>query len=488
MKKKLQSNTVEKVKRSTRVLTDHKMKCWQFFDKIKDGEKIYISVDQPMLAENTQYVRISLLSDKILEYDAEMFGVESRVELLEKYRPYFVSFIAPLEDNCLSEIVKLDDGWYLGQFMRNRGTTQAKPDRKRRDRFLSDRESTANGEFFLNGILVTSASPVSYIKGKLFVFKNTAIDPKVLSRIGSTYDLGKFVSTGSGDIENILKAAWNKDLPERIDIYNVGHGNADYIRGAHQRILYDIGYNYRGIPTQCTGKYQKAAVAIRHLKPSCVILSHWDLDHIMGCAYAEQDIFKVKWIAPHLTSSKDTKVTANSVRLAQYLNILGNLCLVDRDQHEKLIATIPCPNDVEMKIWLGSGTGILTAKNREGLLIEIIDKRKLYPHVLLAGDVPYKCMPSCILQAPINFMHVPHHCSKMELDILKSMSSKGECAVVSTNRQKKGSLNCDAEHYGELGKKFAHVLATIEHPSGDDAANLSIEISYNASGGAWRLR
>lgn len=463
-------------------LSAHEMKCRQIFDEIENGEDIYISVDQPItensyiiedtneaLAENTQYVRISLLSDRMLEYDSEMFEIRDKATILNKYRPYFVSFIVPLEDNSLHDIQGLGRKWHIG-------------------RFINSEELKADDGILLNGILETSASPVSYLKGKLLVFKNKAISASLLNQISSTYDPHSFAFKDNQDIENILQTAWSGDFPEKIDIYNVGHGNADYIRGAHHRILYDVGYNYRSLPQQRKGRYQKAAAAIRQLKPNCVILSHWDLDHIVGCAYAKQDLFRKKWVAPYLVSARDKKATPNSVRLAQYLNILDSLYLVDRDQSNKLIATIPCANDVEMKLWLGSGTSTLTAKNREGLLVEIIDRSGACPHVLLAGDVPYQCMPNHILQNPIDFMHVPHHCSKMELGRLKSVPGKGNCAVISTNRKGDKDLNCDGCHYAELKNKFMCAIATIEHPSGDDAANLSVEISYSAGGGTYRLR
>lgn len=475
MKNKLLSTAAENAMRSTR-LTAHEMECRRMFSEVENGAQLYIRVDQPASTENTQYVRISLLSDRALQYDAEMFSAEGRTDLLEKYRPYFISFVVPLEDNCLSDIIDLGQGWHRGNFIKSNDAGE-------------NEKGTCS---LLTGILVTSASPVNYIEKRLLVFKRPDVPLDILDKINQAYDLQKFKVISNADVEATLQDAWGVDVPEKIDIYNVGHGNADYIRGAHQRILYDVGYNYRCIPGQKVGKYQKAAVAIRHLKPNCVILSHWDLDHIIGCAYAKQDIFNVKWVAPHLISRRKEKPSPNAVRLANYLNFLGNLCLVDRDQRPQLIATIPCTNDVEMKMWLGGGPSILTPKNREGLFIEIADKcgssLRRYPHVLLAGDVPYQCMEPSILQSPVDFMHVPHHCSNMETDGLDSMPGGRICAVISTNRKKDGLPNYDKAHHEKLEKKFADVVTTIEHPSGDDSANLAIEILYNTSGGAWRLR
>lgn len=452
-------------------LAMHKDKCRKMFDKIKNGERLYIRIErvaseddaektyiEEMSPEDTQYTRISLLTDDMLAYDSEMFRIEDGTVLRDNYRPYFASFNVPLNDNR-NDIEAIGDGWRIG-------------------RLISPGESDTNEAVLLNGFLETSASPVNYLDDKkLLVFTDRTIDKSVLDRINSTYDPNNFMISDNKDIEQILNDAWEQDFPNTIDIYNVGHGNADYIKGANHRILYDIGYNYRSFPSYHQSKYLKAVNAIRHLKPSCVILSHWDMDHIIGCAYAQKDIFNSKWIAPFLVSSKDKKATPNSIRLAHYLKVLGNLCLVDRDQKNKLIATIACAYGIEMKLWLGGGSSRLTPKNREGLMIEIIDGTKTYSHVLLAGDVPYKCMPD-ILSNPIDFIHVPHHCSNMELDRLRSIPGKGICAIISTNRKKCGGFNYDANHHGELEKKFTEVINTSDNDAGDDEANLSIQINY----------
>lgn len=328
----------------------------------------------------------------------------------------------------------------------------------------------------LNGILEMSASPINYIEGRLIIFKECTICKSKLDEIYKTYKASDFTCASNTNIESEVNCIWECDFLNTIDVYNVGHGNADYIRGEKHRILYDVGYNYRSFPTHKNCKYLRAVNAIRYLKPSCVILSHWDLDHIIGCAYAEREIFTCKWIAPNLTSSRDYKPSINAVRIAKYLDLLGNLKLIDREQNNKLIATIKCSEDIEIKLWLGSGNDKVTPRNIEGLVIEILDNDGIYPHVLLTGDVPYNCIGKAF-EEPIDFLHVPHHCSKMELGILKSIKTKGKCAIISTNRTKK-TLNCDKEHYEELKRKFEEVSCTIESKYGDEA-NLSIQIDYS---------
>ena len=43
-----------------------------------------------------------------------MFSREDRTELVNKYRPYFTSFIVSLEDNSIQDIESLGVGWYEG--------------------------------------------------------------------------------------------------------------------------------------------------------------------------------------------------------------------------------------------------------------------------------------------------------------------------------------------------------------------------------------
>lgn len=451
-------------------LSAHEKKCREMFNNIENEMVLYISVDrklsenefgekqvEKLSLENNQYVHVSILTDEIIEYDFEMLRSDNLNKFSNGYRPYFVSFVVELEEDNIKQIEALGSDWCTG-------------------RYVKDRKHVEANELLLNGVLELSASPVNYLDGNLLVFTDKRLKQPELDKINSLYNPSRFRCTSSPEIEKILNDAWLKDVPQTIDIYNVGHGNADYIRGDKHRILYDIGYNYRTFPSRSNTRFLRAANALRYMKPSCVILSHWDLDHIIGCAYAQRDVFDVKWIAPNLVTSADCHASINSIRLAHYLYVLGNLRLVDREQKNKLIATIVGGKGISFKLWLGSGTSVLTVKNREGLLLEIEDTNNVFPHILLAGDVPYKCMPR-ILNKKIDFMHVPHHCSKMELDEFKKLPADGICAVISTNRKKDMSLNYDNAHHQELEKKFTNVVNTIDSSSRNDEANLSVQIN-----------
>ena len=112
-------------------LVSHHEKCKEFFGEIENGESLYINVErivsedengrqfiEELSLNNIQDVRVSLLTEKIMDYDLEMFSREDRTELLNKYRPYFTSFIVSLEDNSIQDIESLGVGWYEGRFLR----------------------------------------------------------------------------------------------------------------------------------------------------------------------------------------------------------------------------------------------------------------------------------------------------------------------------------------------------------------------------------
>lgn len=208
------------------------------------------------------------------------------------------------------------------------------------------------------------------------------------------------------------------------------------------------------------------------------------MDHIIGCAYADQSLFSVKWIAPAFLPDK--LPSTNQSRLANYLDHLGNLYFVDRNQNTNPIATINCQRNVKINLWLGNGKDpAITTENKKGLFLNIEGGK--YSHILLAGDVPYQCMGALLSQNKVvQFMHVPHHGSNMDNRLLTKLpqtrQNGGICAVISTNRESEtGNLNIDSCHEKNLKTKFKDVTAVLSHIPPDDEANLSLQINYRTS-------
>lgn len=95
---------------------------------------------------------------------------------------------------------------------------------------LTDEISSDEG-IVLNGTMVSSASPVNHIEKRVLIFTNMAMKKAVLKEINSLYAPSIFTCKSNLQIEKELNRVWNAECPKTIDINNVGHGNADYIKG-----------------------------------------------------------------------------------------------------------------------------------------------------------------------------------------------------------------------------------------------------------------
>jgi hypothetical protein len=151
------------------------------------------------------------------------------------------------------------------------------------------------------------------------------------------------------------------------------------------------------------------------------------------------------------------------------------------------VAAIECPQNQEIRLWMGGGSDkyVKSSTNCEGLMLEFYDHNQRKPHILLSGDVPYACMPQN-LKEKIDYLHVPHHCSNMDLTNLRATAAGGSAAILTTNRYKSGGFNYDANHYFELDQRFDKVLLTICHPDGGDSTALSIRINCKQGTWSWR--
>lgn len=94
----------------------------RFLYDIKQGKPLYLSIDrtesenglEEIVLENVQHVRVSILTEQLIEYDIEMISTEPVTNFMNNYRPYFVSFIVPLEEGIIQAIETLGSDWYNG--------------------------------------------------------------------------------------------------------------------------------------------------------------------------------------------------------------------------------------------------------------------------------------------------------------------------------------------------------------------------------------
>ena len=427
---------------------EHKKRVQVIFkDLASNSSEFYVKVEQFNYSNTEDYkiesVVLSILTEKIYKYDKETIlnnekdSVNQKV-WIEDYCPFFVSVVIPITENNASFFKKMDNNWVCAKF--------------------TESDENQNNNVF-SAFLICSAPYL--IMGQN---KRIEINPNqgpylfhgqnINDLTQKNYNPQKFNSclTTPKNIESELNKAWNYKEYDYIDIYNLGHGNADYIVSSKKRILYDIGLPRSELSLN---SYKKTKSAFKKLKPNLVIISHWDTDHYRGCVYARNSIFDVMWIAPQL----DKTINTNLFRLAAYLKVKKKLMLVSRKQAG--IFQVNSNNNL-LKIRMGGGKGTsdyVSPKNREGLYIELL--RRDNTSSILAGDVPYNSMDTNIFNKELTFLHVPHHCSKMKLDNLQK-SIGGKYAIISSKLQPNGNYTDNSQHLVELKNKFKNVTHTSE--------------------------
>ena len=429
----------------------HHEKCTQMFDHVINGKSIYIRIDEdvykkqyneyiPLYSDDT-WITMSILSDEMIDYDQPLIFEPEK--LPPDYYPYFISFQVQAH-SIYQHFNRLScDQWYCACFLSDSS------DSNRID---------SHDQIVLDGQLLTSASPVFIRSGKVLIYGG--VSSTIYKRLKQTKEVIRqklnHEVIDKAEANTVFQDFWRNESIQYIDCYNVGKGNVDHIQCETRSILYDFGLDFDA-SSSTTARIPKprfpATDNIKTLTPNGVILSHWDMDHILGCTYCNPKILTIPWIAPNYINS------ASAYRLARYIQLRGTLYLVNTYPDPEHLATF---NASEYSVHLYQGAGEekpITPINCHGLLLELnIKKNNDTVDILLAGDVPYSCMPNRIThrRTPYHCIHVPHHCREMELTNLKGIvnSASGSDAIISEYRGKvKPKLSSsEKQHYAELVK------------------------------------
>lgn len=331
--------------------------------------------------------------------------------------------------------------------------------------------------------LLYTASPTKASERAL-VFFEEALDGNLRNKIESEYDLWPLGLPSTSFIK--LSTMLDEALPHNggsweLHALNLGHANCIYLKqkSGKGRILHDIGLRRRSVSTRSLYKglsdhEKKATKVIAAIKPSIVVLSHWDQDHINGTLYANRNVFDAQWIAPSFKyyEKDNEKPSVYARRLATYLILRGKLAVVeaqgDKKQHCK-IAELD-NNGYKLQLFLGGQghkDGHLTMHNRRGIVLRCKTKVQYNNGgggtvTLSMGDVPYSSLegidgPNKSILEDCDYLIVPHHCSKMNCEELKRLTksqSGSSPAVIKHAFVSEVSNKCDISHMSELVKVF----------------------------------
>lgn len=212
-----------------------------------------------------------------------------------------------------------------------------------------------------------------------------------------------YINTYSLLSDEILKNASKYDYTD-LTVYNVGQGNMVYIsdRNNKYRILFDVGVEKSKIFNSHVEKY------LKKMKPSMIILSHWDLDHILAVKFIKDENWPRIWITSDIIERKGD-IILSAHRLAMYLSKNNMLYMVSGNYDGKIVFELK-----NLRIYKGNADADGAGKeendynNNHGLILTI---KSGSCNAVLPGDCEYMAWPESIslIKNEYDILLVPHH-------------------------------------------------------------------------------
>ena len=423
-------------------------------------------------------LQCSLLTLQMIHYDSMMFSAMNsdndpayKEDAKERYHPYFFNFIAEIKQGQYEELKNAQKN-----LKRNNLGGEDDSYLWMECTFIPVQESIS-----INGYVIQSASPVEKIEKPLYILSGTEISYDDIKLIVDTYEITKDCERDD-KFNQLIKDKIGNRMLSSVNAYRIGNGNCIFmnIGDDGEGFFYDIGFNCKHRPRNLERgpyNYSDSMRKIIKNKPSFFILSHWDLDHILGISAAGKDYFDVDWFAP---DCQDACIDAK--RLAKYLDYKNHLFRVERKNTSKSGRLIGEPIEImngeneqvaKFKLYMGEKSGCDSSyPNCEGIVIEYVDfKGGKERVVLMMGDVNYASFDKArentgepkIANSQIDYLIVPHHGSQHTdfTSLIKDeVIHKGKLAVICcTNNVIINRPN--KEHVEELKKRF-EVVTTEE--------------------------
>lgn len=435
------------------------------------NRKVWVSIDDE---DNDEKIKFEVISTDILAYDRYVFrilrneesnSVRVREYIKELYRPYLIEYYVDREElkkkEELIQTMRHGNGWYPAAFAKK----------------VTDEDEKRHPVF--GGTLVHCASPI-VCKGWKLIILDEIPGRDELNKIKRTYDMSDIEGTSEVDIKNELERIFKGIEFHTVRIYKAGNGNCLYINGKSESkkasFFFDMGLgtDWNTKDAKSTNRYEKVEKLIKRAHPQCVIISHWDTDHFIGCMYAEKSMFEVRWIAP---SIKTGEHKVNAKRILCYLYILRKVMVMDRGSEKSIEVNLT--NNSRMHLYMGNTrdeVGHITPCNYQGIAVEIENGKTVNGKIrcLMQGDVPYVSLPKEAkfeTENPYEYLVAPHHGSQMDYSLLKKREEKdGQAVICCTNNKCGGDTRPTKEHLQALKDCYEDVKTTEE-------ANVYIEFN-----------
>lgn len=413
------------------------------FDDL-DGKKVYGKI---IPISNNNY-QISLITKQMMDQDRRFISLTNQIgellspddeNFLKGYHPFFFEFYVDKTKYSDEPLKKSSGKW------------------KEMKIFFSQEKTTDKHDNYIHGFVIFAASPLKR-KGAYLKFTNND------DEIDFKDSFSQLLSNGSQQINTAVRDNYIQLLNSTQNIYgiiwNVGQANCISLMLNQEETFFDIG-----LPVSGSIPYDDNNKAREHLKnsnPKVIILSHWDLDHILGVVdiganSSPKDSYNVYtncyWIVPDLSLLNNRSYS--SERLCYYLLKQEVIWLVN---HTNCNSPILQQNNIS--IWQGNGRNSNGGrKNNIGLIIKIdyLSDISAQQSVLLSGDCAYEAMPHQLIDNEYCLVISPHHGSRKTIPNLKAENHNAR-AVISVGENT--YHHPDIEHISVLLKNDFRVYFT----------------------------
>ena len=282
------------------------------------------------------------------------------------------------------------------------------------------------GRMTFEGEITFSASPVLSHR-VVIVVEDTVekADEAAYEKLNKTYDtwnttIKKECIYDNNVISAELHKLFDNTVKSReVRIYNVGQANCCYCDLTTKKIFFDIGVA-RSSKSLEMPLIKSAVQEISTLDADAVILSHWDLDHILGVCYNQKCMERKIWVVPDFKKLYSPP-TISIKRLCNYLikNGKSKLLMVDTSVSDKLLFE-SCNGAVTIYKGEPKASCGVNKKNNGGLLLKL----KKHKNIFMPGDCENKRIPKAAVNTKYDYVIVPHHGAVMNLPTLRAKAGK----------------------------------------------------------------
>lgn len=452
------------------------------FEKALSPSPFYENQDEEIFVkilsdDNDGRLHFSLINYQMIVYDLQYFDRENQNNKNAYYRPYFYEFLTESKEKKDNDVFKYLGMWMIGKLINSKN--------------INSYEHSFTGE------VLFSASPFRFENMQLVILDRLA--PAIVAeKIKQIYELSHAnrvnLENKTHVLEPIIKEVVYGANADTIKVYNVGQAMCNYIYLNNlRRVMFDVGYSYRKEDYKDI-YINKNKFVFENCKPHLIILSHWDLDHILGVAYSKESMFKVNWIAPSMEKLPSSQYSISAARLAKYLAWKNILYLIDEELNGKNIFCLD-----SFQIWKGEGKQNTSRLNKSGNIISvngvkikglnkanniglIIKLKTNNNSILLPGDCEYQMIPKEIYSHSVRYenMIIPHHGSNMALircRRIPKIKGRKDNAIISS-----GYNTYTPRHPWEVHAKFLNRLKYNIYKTSCDCKNgylIKIDLENN---------